>query len=174
MLLGFLRTVQIYSNLSIVIIMITCVTFLTGCGSKEASRNSGIASVSDEDQEINTAMDKARSTLNEFIERFTHPHASDKWFLVKGRFTHGDRVEHIWVADLVFDGKVFSGVLANEPELPGLKFKQHVSVSLDNISDWMYVSDGRLIGGFTTRVLYGRMSPEERKRNDAERPYRID
>jgi uncharacterized protein YegJ (DUF2314 family) len=164
---------KIYITSSI-IILITFITFLIGCGSKDSPPNARVVPIPDEDQEINAAMDKARSSLNEFIERFNHPHASDKWFLVKGRFTHGDRIEHIWVADLVFDGKVFSGVLANEPEIPGLKFKQHVSISLDNVSDWMYVSDGRPIGGFTTRVLYGRMSPEERKRDDAERPYRID
>jgi len=67
-------------------------------------------------------MQRASNTLNEFIERFTHPRTSDKWFLVKGRFTYEGRVEHIWVADLVFDGKVFLGVLANEPKLPGFDF----------------------------------------------------
>lgn len=156
------------------ILIVLSALIIANCNSKMSSENDPIVPVSDDDQEMNSAMQKARSTLNEFIERFTHPKTSDKWFLVKGRFTHKGQIEHIWMADLVLDGKFFSGVLANEPEYPGLKFKQKVSVPLDNISDWMYVSDGRLMGGFTIRVLYGRMSPEERKRDDAERPYRID
>jgi uncharacterized protein YegJ (DUF2314 family) len=110
---------------------------IANCNSKKLSENDVVVPVSDDDQEMNAAMQKARNTLNEFIERFTHPRTSDKWF-------------------------------------PGLKFKQQVSVPLDNISDWMYVSDGRLIGGFTSRVLYGRMSPEERKQDDSGRPYRIE
>jgi len=157
-----------------ILIVLSLSFMIANCNSKKSSENDAVTPVSDDDQEMNAAMQQARKTLNAFVERFTNPRTTDKWFLVKGRFTHEGRVEHIWVADLVFDGKVFSGVLANQPELPGLKFKQQVSVPMENISDWMYVSNGRLIGGFTTRVLYGRMSPEERKRDDAGRPYRID
>ena len=147
---------------------------IANCNSKKQSEEDAAAPVLKDDQEMNAAMQHARKTLNEFIERYSHPKSADKWFLVKGRFTNEGQVEHIWVADLAFDGKVFSGVLANEPELPGFRFKQQVSVPIENISDWMYVSDGQLIGGFTTRVLYNRLSMEERKRDDAERHFRID
>jgi len=95
---------------------------IVNCNSKKSSENDPVVSVLDDDQEMNAAMQRASNTLNEFIERFTHPRTSDKWFLVKGRFTYEGRVEHIWVADLVFDGKVFLGVLANEPKLPGFDF----------------------------------------------------
>jgi uncharacterized protein YegJ (DUF2314 family) len=155
----------------ILIELFVLVVLMISCGSND---NPAIVSVSDTDHEMNAAMEKARSTLNEFIQRVARPSPSDQWFLVKGRFTHGGEIEHIWVADIVFDGKAFLGVLANEPKLSGLKFKQRVIVPLDNVSDWMYVSNGKLVGGYTTRVLYRRMSPEEREHDDAQRPYRID
>ena len=50
---------------------------------------------------------------------------------------------------------------------------QWVSFDPDDITDWMYIEDGRLIGGYTTRLLRERMSPEERKQLDASAPYKF-
>jgi uncharacterized protein YegJ (DUF2314 family) len=37
------------------------------------------------------------------------------------------------------------------------------TVSKSEISDWFYIDNGKLVGGYTIRVLYSRMSPEEKK-----------
>jgi uncharacterized protein YegJ (DUF2314 family) len=47
-------------------------------------------------------------------------------------------------------------VIANEPELEGLRLGQRVAFDKVDVSDWMYMEDGRMIGGFTTRVLLER------------------
>ena len=124
---------------------------------------------------MNAAIAKAQATLSNFIAALSSPQTNQQYFLVKGRFTAGDVVEHIWVADVTFDGKVFRGVIANDPEsIPNLAFKQPVDVSLAQVSDWMYVQDGKLVGGYTSRVLRNRMSEGERKELDAKIPYRYD
>jgi uncharacterized protein YegJ (DUF2314 family) len=67
-----------------------------------------------------------------------------------------------------------TGVIANPPVRKDLKFKQRVQIEFSHLSDWMFVDNGKLVGGFTTRLLRKRMAPEEKKRADAESPYRID
>ena len=44
-----------------------------------------------------------------------------------------------------------------------VKFGQTVSVKLNEISDWKYLDDKRLIGGYTIRYFYDRMSQDEKK-----------
>jgi uncharacterized protein YegJ (DUF2314 family) len=87
--------------------------------------------------------------------------------------TRGDQVEHIWLADLDFSRPKPRGVVANEPKIQGLRFKHPVDFDPAYVSDWMYVDNGTLVGGYTTRVLRKRLTPEERKELDARVPYRF-
>jgi uncharacterized protein YegJ (DUF2314 family) len=155
------------------IVAIIAMTATTGCDSVKQSTDP-VVPVGTDDKEMNEAIQKAQTSLDGFIRRLEHPERDDKWFLVKGRFSCGDDVEHIWVANITYTGKAFSGVLANEPNMSCLHFKKAVNVPVEDISDWMYVSQNRLVGGFTTRVLYNRMSPKKRNEEDLTRPYRID
>ena len=52
----------------------------------------------------------------------------------------------------------------NRPaHVPGLKIGDRTSVNPDEITDWSYVDHGKLVGGYTIRVLYAELSPEERR-----------
>jgi uncharacterized protein YegJ (DUF2314 family) len=51
---------------------------------------------------------------------------------------------------------------------------QRVTVAPRDVSDWMFVKDGKLMGGYTTRVLYARLSPEQRAQFDKEAEFRIE
>jgi uncharacterized protein YegJ (DUF2314 family) len=133
-----------------------------------------IVKVAPGDPEMTQAIAKAQTTLDRFIATLRSPKSWQQSFLIKGRFTALGEVEHIWVADLTFDGRLFHGVLANEPRLPGLKFKQLVFVPREDVSDWMYVANNKLVGGYTIRVLRKHQSKDEREREDASRPYAID
>jgi len=42
------------------------------------------------------------------------------------------------------------------------------------ISDWLYLEDDLLVGGFTLRVIRDRMSPVERMQFDASVPFRVE
>jgi uncharacterized protein YegJ (DUF2314 family) len=118
-----------------------------------------VVSVRAKDSEMNAAISTAQESITNFMAVFANPQTNQHYFLIKGKFTAGDVVEHIWVADLRYEGSVFHGVIANEPErIPGLKFKQPVDLQLGQISDWMFVQDGKLVGGYTSRVLQKRLT----------------
>ena len=134
-----------------------------------------VVKVEAEDSEMNAAISAAQASITNFMAVFRHPQTNQQYFLVKGRFTAGHVVEHIWVADLSYDGSVFHGVIANEPEsIPGLRFKQPVELQPGQISDWMFVQDGKLVGGYTSRVLRARMTAQQRRELDAHIPYRYE
>jgi uncharacterized protein YegJ (DUF2314 family) len=131
-----------------------------------------VVKVRAEDSEMNAAISAAQASITNFMAVFRNPQTNQQYFLIKGKFTASDVVEHIWVADLRYDGSVFHGVIANEPErISGLTFKQPVEVQLGQISDWMFVQDGKLVGGYTFRVLRKRMTAQQRRELDAHIPY---
>jgi uncharacterized protein YegJ (DUF2314 family) len=161
--------------LSLGILSVLALLFGTGCNDTSArpKKDDRVIAVKQEDAEMNAAIAKAQTTLSSFIAVLSSPQTNQQYFLIKGKFTVGDTVEHIWVADVTFDGKRFRGVLANDPEsIPSLFYKQPVEVQPAQVSDWMFVQDGKLVGGYTSRVLRNRMTEEERRQLDAKIPYR--
>ena len=41
------------------------------------------------------------------------------------------------------------------------------------ITDWMYIENGYLVGGYTTCLIRQRMTPEERQTYDFKAPYKF-
>ncbi len=128
---------------------------------------------SSEDAQMESAILEAKSSIGQFFAAFTKPTSRQKSFLLKVVFDEGEQREHIWVADLGLAGDKLRGVIANEPNLPSLKFMQKVEFEPRYISDWMYIEDGHLVGGYTTRVIRDRMTPEARAEHDASAPYKF-
>ena len=89
--------------------------------------------------------------------------------------TDGKVTEHMWLSDVAFDGTRFSGRLSNRPNgVTGVKVGDTLTYETDRLSDWMYVADGKLVGGFTLRVLRDSVSPEARARLDQQMPFRFE
>ena len=126
---------------------------------------------SGEDAEMDTAIREAKRTFGRFLDAFLSPAEEQRAFLVKVAFCDEERVEHIWIADLDFSAQKPRGVIANEPQIPGLRYMEPVEFDPSQITDWMYINHGNLVGGYTTRVIRGRMSPDERAAFDAAAPY---
>lgn len=122
---------------------------------------------------MEAAIGEAKASFRQFIEAYCCPSEQQTSFLVKVVFDEGEQREHIWLADLDFSGKAPSGVVANEPNLPSLKFMQRVEFDPSYVSDWMFIEDGYLVGGYTTRLIRERMTPAERQRFDAQAPYKL-
>lgn len=125
-------------------------------------RKADVVQVEKSDREMSAAIAQAQQTSGDFIKVLKSPKSNQSGFSVKYPFTDGPTVEHMWVNDLSFDGHSFAGVLNNYPnDLSNFFYGQKVTVSQSGISDWMYVEDGRLIGGFTLRVLFKDYPPEK-------------
>ena len=54
-----------------------------------------------------------------------------------------------------------------------LKLGQLVSVSPAEISDWVYVDNGKLVGGYTIRSHYNEMSSTKKKEFDRSVDFRM-
>jgi uncharacterized protein YegJ (DUF2314 family) len=132
-----------------------------------------LESFSSDDAQMKAAIRTAKGSFGQFLEAYFEPTETQSAFLVKAAMIEGDQVEHIWIADLEITTGGARGVVANQPRLPSLKFMQTIEFELAQITDWMYIDDGYLVGGFTTRVIRDRMTPKERRSHDATAPYKI-
>lgn len=135
--------------------------------SKELQKKSGESEtfrVENEHAVMRKAVDQARKTIGEFIKALQHPAAGQSDFEVKKPFVEGNDVEHIWLSDIEFAGGRFKGKVDNAPmKIHGLKLGQVVSVNPDEISDWAYVDNGKLVGGYTIRAHYNQLTPDQKK-----------
>jgi uncharacterized protein YegJ (DUF2314 family) len=113
------------------------------------------------------AVKEARKTVEKFITALEHPGPGQQDFEVKKPFIQGNQVEHIWLSDVRFIGNRFQGQIDNQPrKIGGLKVGQIVSVSPRDISDWLYIDNGKLVGGYTVRVHYNELSPQQKQEFD--------
>ncbi|MFI5378870.1 MAG: DUF2314 domain-containing protein [Tepidisphaerales bacterium] len=132
-----------------------------------------------DDAEMLAANEKARATFRYFWRELAWEYRRIVPALdmacVKAAFsdgTHGRQpgkpeIEHMWIRDVVFDGKLIHGVLINSPNwLKSVKAGDPVSVSLADVGDWIYVFCGVVCGAFTVNVIRARMGPTERKEHD--------
>jgi uncharacterized protein YegJ (DUF2314 family) len=96
---------------------------------------------------------------------------------VKAPFTDGERrgrtdgkptVEHMWLSDVDFDGRLVIGKLINSPRwLKTIKEGDSARFTLGELSDWLFSFSGVAYGGFTVNLLRSRMTARERREHDA-------
>ena len=123
------------------------------------------------------AIAKARASLESFRTVLAAPPTGSKSFSVKVGFPWGikDDREHIWLTEPKLAATTVTGTINNEPvDATSLKLGEVVTAPLEDISDWMYVENGVLRGGYTLRVLLDKMSPETRKKMLSEMGFRLD
>jgi uncharacterized protein YegJ (DUF2314 family) len=120
------------------------------------------------------AVIEARKTVGEFIAALKHPAPGQQDFEVKKRFIQSGQVEHIWLSDVQSVGNRFQGRVDNQPrKIQGLKLGQLVLVKPNEISDWLYIDHGKLVGGYTVRVQYNELSPKEKQEFDRAADFKI-
>ncbi len=123
---------------------------------------------------MHNAVIEARKTVRQFIKALKHPAAGQRDFEVKKAFTEGGQTEHIWISDLQIVGDHLQGRVDNQPrKITGVKLGQVVTVYPKEITDWLYVDNGNLVGGYTVRVHYSELSPKEKQEFDREADFKI-
>jgi len=146
-----------------------------GCGRLLGGRGDDTVAVSADDARMNAAIEKARSSLDSFIAALSAPKPSQSEFSVKVRVEDGKRVEHMWVNPVRYENGKFTGVINNDAELVRtVKLGDTIHAEKPEISDWMYVEDGKLVGGYTIRVLRDQMGDAERREMDKSLPFKVE
>lgn len=147
----------------------------TATGEPTASNGSNYENVSDDDKQMDRAVENAQRTLGFFIAALRAKKDGDTVFEIKKPFIDGEKVEQLWIKRVTYDGKNFRGQIDNQPnEVSNVHSGERVTVAPEEATDWMFLKDGKLIGGYTTRVLYGRLSPEEKAEFDKHAAFKTD
>jgi len=148
---------------------------LFGCGSSEVKPGTivkrpglvPVVNVKDDDPNMLAAIQKARTTTDGFVAALNNPKPSQSGFAVKVPIKDRDRVEQMWVSPVRLVNDQFIGVINNEPlNVTTVKIGDEMKIGKGEISDWMYVENGRLIGGFTIRAIRDNMPANERQNFD--------
>ncbi len=116
------------------------------------------------DPEFQAAIQQARGTLDLFTAKIQTPHPDRTYTALKVRFTSPDEsTQDIWVDHVTYEDGGFQGSMGDDIPALKLSFDDRIPIPVEDIIDWMIVEDGKLIGGFTIRLEYERMSPEEKQ-----------
>jgi len=115
-------------------------------------------------EQMESAFAEALATLDEFIQLLAEPNPTRTFAALKIRFTLPDgTAQDIWCDDVTYADDQFTGNMGDDIPSLRLAFGDRIALSQNDIVDWMIVQDGKLIGGFTIRVAYSRMTPAEKE-----------
>lgn len=125
-----------------------------------------------DDIEMNTARAKARETLPGFYKLISTNDSVRSTAAIKLKFKYihdgEEGGEHIWLYDLHFVHDSLFGIVGNEPlYTTEVKLNQEIYIDTNNTSDWFYISNGKMVGGYTLRVDYHKMSNTDKKKLEA-------
>ncbi|HEX5106695.1 MAG TPA: DUF2314 domain-containing protein [Pirellulaceae bacterium] len=109
---------------------------------------------------MEAAIGRARSEVETFIAELEAGNGED--FGVKAPVTDKGEVEHFWLTDVVYRDGEFEGLIGNDPGIvSNVEFGQKWTVKKSEISDWMFMRDGKMHGNYTMRPLLKTMSAAE-------------
>lgn len=118
------------------------------------------------DEELAQAVRQAQETLHVWRQEFLAPQKSYTMTSIKVRFASDNEVEDMWtepvyILDNTYTVRMVEGVTLEQ----GIHPDRLLDVKAEDIVDWMLLEeDGTLTGGYTLRLEYKRMTPEEQKR----------
>ena len=132
-----------------------------------------IFSLSEDDNEMSSAIELANKTLVDFDEVLKF--SENQNFALKIRYDINDKSEHIWAVNIEKSDEDYFGIIDNLPNSEiNIKLNEKVKIEKEKISDWMFSKNGKLVGGFTIRVLRNKMSELEKEKFDREFIFSID
>ncbi|MFN8412873.1 MAG: DUF2314 domain-containing protein [Anaerolineales bacterium] len=138
---------------------------LVACLSSQAVNNTPTATIPSEDMEFEAAVKQAHDSWSEFVEHFQSPVSSQTFAAIKVRLTYEDGFsEDIWFDTLNYKDGEFYGMLSESSSHSRTsRAGKFILLPKEDMIDWMVVEDGKLIGGYTIRLAYSRMSPQEKE-----------
>lgn len=149
-----------YKALHLDILFLFCLFLTVSCGSFAPA---SIPPVSD--QEFDAAVQEAHDTMNVVRQALLAPKPSYTFVGLKVRFTGEETFEDMWTEPMDYYNGIFTTQMVEGVTLQkGLHPERLVRVPEQDVLDWMIVEDdGTLIGGYTIRLAYEHMTPEEKQ-----------
>ena len=118
------------------------------------------------DKALDAAIQNAISELPLFWDRFAHPKPGDDSdsFSVKVQIGDTNGYEFFFLGDIKRNGDHVSGVIDAKPQIVKcVKLNQRIEVPITEVIDWLFMSNGKMKGNFTTRALIKDIPKEDRE-----------
>jgi len=114
--------------------------------------------ISEQDNAMNIAIQKAQSTLKDFFKVVENPTDGAEGFKLKVMVSDQDGVEHLWFSPFKKVEGGYVGVLVNEPNIiSSMSYGKVYAFKENQITDWGYVDKGKQVGSFTVCALFKTM-----------------
>ena len=162
--------------LQLKILFIVCMFLAVSCAPAAPTQEPVSTFVAD-DPEFQEAVRQAQNTLHIFRQEMLSPSSSYLLASLKIRFVAANgEVEDMWtepvyILDDVYTVRMVEGVTITKGTHPD----RLVDVGLQDIVDWMLLQeDGKVIGGYTLKLDYERLSPEQQQKYRESTGYRFD
>jgi uncharacterized protein YegJ (DUF2314 family) len=131
---------------------------------KQENDGDAVYNVGNDDEEMNKAIERANLSYDSFISNFKNPGKNCSGYTIKMRFAYPSGNEHMWVGNLFYKDDKLMGILDSDPvDVPMLHAGDTIRVIRNDISDWMYICDHKMVGGYTMLALYNRMTSQEKE-----------
>ena len=155
-----------YKALQLKSVLLVYCLLLVSCGVPFSSETPvpSVAGTPFTDEEFDAAVKEAHGTLQAVRQALLAPKDTYRFVGLKVRFIGRDATEDMWTQPVdyyngAFTIQMIEGVTVNI----GIHPDSYIQVPLDKVLDWMIVEeDGNLIGGYTIRLTYEHMTPDER------------
>jgi uncharacterized protein YegJ (DUF2314 family) len=127
------------------------------------------------DEEMTKAVRQAQSTLYVLRRAMLAPKPSYKFLSIKVRFASNGTIEDMWTEPIDFSGDKYTVRMVEGVTIELGAHPDHlVEVDPKDVLDWMILEkDGSVFGGYTLRIEYQRMTPEQKKRYDEVTGYKF-
>ena len=130
---------------------------LTACSQRDKA-----VDVKQDDPEMVAAIAKARELLPQFWQIFESQEGGESDFALKVRITDSRGTEHFWVTDIERRDGITKGIINNDPNIvKSVKLGDQIVIPEEDITDWLYMQDGKMVGNETLRPLLKRVPAEE-------------
>jgi uncharacterized protein YegJ (DUF2314 family) len=151
-------------------LLLLCAAFLPSCLKQPVLDTTGRPSTviaAQADAELLRIADEARAGLPVFFRQLARAEAGEGNFSVKYPLPAdegGDvNTEHIWLTGIHSKDGRYYGKLAGTPvHFSGMKKGDTITFIADDITDWMYVKDGKIVGGFSIKYLLEQIPKDKR------------
>lgn len=121
-----------------------------------------VTDVDTNDADMKAAIEKSRGLLPHFWRTFETHKRGESDFCIKMRITGSGQIEHFWLTNLERNNGHIYGTINNDPErVKTVHFGQRVEIPAADITDWMYLREGRMIGNYTFRAMFKLMTPDQ-------------
>jgi uncharacterized protein YegJ (DUF2314 family) len=128
------------------------------------------------DEEMTVAVRQAQDTLYVLRQAMLAPKPSYKFLSVKVRFSSNVGIEDMWTEPIDFSDNKYTVRMVEGVTLElGAHPDRLVEVAPNDVLDWMILEkDGSVFGGYTLRIEYQRMTPEQQKRYNEVTGYKFE